>query len=128
MYTAIRGSLALIFLTVIALSSGCAQIQAAAYKSADAAAAYCVNNTASGRVLVREGLEPAYREKDMASVAEKCLKRNSNLLITTEKDAVRLKRLKSLPSEIEIFALRIDSRISSNEEAVVAGLHSIFDS
>ena len=66
MYTAIRGSLALIFLTVIALSSGCAQIQAAAYKSADAAAAYCVNNTASGRVLVREGLEPAYREKDMA--------------------------------------------------------------
>ena len=69
-----------------------------------------------------------YREKDMASVAEKCLNRNTNLLITTEKDAVRLKRLKSLPSEIEIFALRIDSRISSNEEAVVAGLHSIFDS
>jgi len=48
------------------LSSGCAQLQAAAYKSADAAAAYCVNNTAAGRVLVRQGLEPAYREADMA--------------------------------------------------------------
>lgn len=58
-------ALPILLLIVTGLSS-CAQIQTAAYKSADAAAAYCTNNTAAGRVVVRQGLEPAYKEKDMA--------------------------------------------------------------
>ena len=50
-----------------------------------------------------------------------------DLVITTEKDAVRLKRLKVLPQGIEILALKIDFSISSNEEALVGRLHSVFD-
>ena len=69
-----------------------------------------------------------YREKDIDFVVKKCLDRNSNLLITTEKDAVRLKRLKSLPSQVEIFALRIDLKVNSNEKCIFDRLHSIFSS
>lgn len=69
-----------------------------------------------------------YREKEIGSAAKKCLGRGTKLLITTEKDAVRLKRLKSLPAEVDIFALRIDFRIKSNEKIVFNGLHSIFSS
>ena len=45
-----------------------------------------------------------------------------------EKDAVRLKRLKNITQEIEIFVLRIDFRISSNEKIIANRLHSVFNS
>jgi len=66
MYIGTRGLLGLLILGSLLLNSGCAQLQAAAYKSAEAAEAYCGSNTVTGRELVREGLEPAYEEKDMA--------------------------------------------------------------
>lgn len=47
-------------------SSGCAYVQQAAFKSAEAAEAYCVNNSPTGRELVRQSLAPALNEKDMA--------------------------------------------------------------
>lgn len=47
-------------------SSGCAYVQKAAYKSAEAAEAYCASNTVLGREAVRAELEPALEEKDMA--------------------------------------------------------------
>lgn len=65
MYIGTRVLLGLLILGSL-LSSGCAQLQAAAYKSAEAAEAYCGSNTVMGRELVREGLLPAYEEKDMA--------------------------------------------------------------
>jgi tetraacyldisaccharide 4'-kinase len=67
-----------------------------------------------------------YSYGDIASIVKKCLKRDIDSIITTEKDAVRLKRLKNIPQEIEIFALKIDFRISSNEKQVIGRLHSIF--
>lgn len=67
-----------------------------------------------------------YSDRDMAYVVKRCLAKGINLVITTEKDAVRLKRLKDIPSEVEILALRIDCKISSNEEAIVGRLHSVF--
>lgn len=48
------------------LSSGCAYVQQAAYKSAEAAEAYCENNTELGRQAIRDTLKPAFEEKDMA--------------------------------------------------------------
>lgn len=68
-----------------------------------------------------------YSHKDMAYVAEKCLAKGINSVVTTEKDVVRLKRLKNISPQIEIFILRIDFRISSNAEAIVGRLHSIFN-
>ena len=70
----------------------------------------------------------SYRDKDMAFVARKCLDRDIRLLVTTEKDGVRLKRLKDIPRELEIFALKIDFRISVNEKYVINRLRSLFNS
>ena len=66
MYIGTRGLLGLLILGSLLLNSGCAQLQAAAYKSAEAAEAYCGSNTVTGRELVREGLAPAYNDADMA--------------------------------------------------------------
>lgn len=67
-----------------------------------------------------------YNDRDMAYVTEKCLAKSINLVVTTEKDTVRLRRLKNIPPQVEIFALRIDCRISLNEEAIVDRLCSVF--
>ena len=53
-------------LILVTLSSGCSYLTQAAYKSADAAEAYCENNTALGREAIRATLAPAFIEKDMA--------------------------------------------------------------
>lgn len=53
-------------IAVIAMSSGCAQLQQGAYKSAEAAETYCKNNPDLGRQAVRATLEPALVEKDIA--------------------------------------------------------------
>lgn len=52
--------------TVIGLSSGCSYITKGAYASVDAAEAYCESNTVIGRQLVRDALNPAAIEKDIA--------------------------------------------------------------
>ena len=69
MYTGlIWGRMALLTTVVLlgTLSSGCSYLTQAAYKSADAAEAYCENNTELGREAVRATLKPALDEKDMA--------------------------------------------------------------
>jgi len=55
-----------LLILIVGLSSGCAYIEKAAYKSVDAAAAYCEANTPTGRKVVREQITPAAKEKDMA--------------------------------------------------------------
>jgi len=69
-----------------------------------------------------------YREKDLKVVAERCLAQGVNLIITTEKDAVRLRRLKNIPQQIEIFVLRINFKVNSNEESITDRLHCMFNS
>lgn len=66
MYTAIRGFMVPLILVLVTVSSGCAYIEKGAYKSAEAAEAYCASNTATGREVVREALRPAAEEKDLA--------------------------------------------------------------
>ncbi len=65
MYIGTRGLLALLILGSL-LSSGCAYVQQAAFKSAEAAESYCKSNSPTGRELVRQSLAPAMNEKDIA--------------------------------------------------------------
>ena len=69
-----------------------------------------------------------YSDKDIADIAKKCLTGDIRTIITTEKDMVRLKKLETIPEKLEILALRINFRFSSNEEKIITRLHSIFNS
>ncbi len=69
-----------------------------------------------------------YRESDMDFIVKKCIEKSVSLIITTEKDVVRIKRLKGMPKKVKMLALRIDFRISLNEKAVSNRLCSIFSS
>ncbi len=60
------GLLIMVVLSLTLLNSGCAYVQKAAFKSAEAAQSYCENNAAMGRELVRQQLAPALVEKDIA--------------------------------------------------------------
>lgn len=53
-------------LVLVAGLSSCAYVQKAAFKSADAAVAYCENSTALSRSVVQDQLLPAATEKDIA--------------------------------------------------------------
>jgi len=68
-----------------------------------------------------------YSNRDIAYAAERCIAKGIDTIITTEKDTVRLKRLKAMPKGIDILALRINFRVSSNEKTIVDRLHSIFN-
>jgi hypothetical protein len=48
------------------LSSSCAYVEKAAFKSVDAAVAYCEANTPQGRAAVREQIAPAAKAADVA--------------------------------------------------------------
>ena len=65
---------------------------------------------------------------DMDRVKKGCIVEKIDTVVTTEKDAVRLKRLESMPDGMEIFILEAGFNISSNEEALVDRLHSVFNS
>lgn len=82
-----------------------------------------------------------YNKNDVDKIAKKCAAANVNTIITTEKDAMRSKngasgRLADIfagaaearQKGIELLTLNIDFAISKNEEAIVAGLHSLFNS
>lgn len=69
-----------------------------------------------------------YDRGDIERIKRECVSKNIDTVITTEKDAVRLKCLKSLPRDIEMLALAIDFSISSGEEVLVGRLHSILNS
>jgi tetraacyldisaccharide 4'-kinase len=69
-----------------------------------------------------------YSEKDITYISRTCIAKNICAIVTTEKDAVRLKRLKAVSKNIETLALRINFRFSSNEETVASRLHSVFNS
>jgi len=81
-----------------------------------------------------------YNKKDVDEIAKKCGAAGLNIIITTEKDAMRSKsgdsdRLADLfgasfeakQKKIELLTMSIDFTISKNEEGIVAGLRSLFN-
>ncbi|MDD5680766.1 MAG: tetraacyldisaccharide 4'-kinase [Candidatus Omnitrophica bacterium] len=82
-----------------------------------------------------------YSGKDMDGILEKCTAAGINTVITTEKDVMRSRnggfpKLADLfagspavkQKGIELLTMSIDFEISKNEEAIVAGLRSLFNS
>lgn len=69
-----------------------------------------------------------YHRGDLKTITKRCQDLNIDIIVTTEKDAVRLKRLKDVSWETEILALRIDFKITTNEEIIASGLRSVFNS
>ena len=82
----------------------------------------------------------AYTKDNISDIVKICSGGDLNIIITTEKDVMRVKGSNSgtlaglfaeLPvaerKNMELFTLSIDFKISKNEEAVVAGLHSLFN-
>lgn len=67
-----------------------------------------------------------YRAKDLHRIKIYCLENKINTVITTEKDAVRLKALSSQLSAISFFALRIQLRIIDNEQEFYKRLSGVY--
>jgi len=65
---------------------------------------------------------------DIERAAENCIKGSVGLIVTTEKDAVKIKRLDGSRPGIEMLALEIDVDISPDEEALLGRLRSVFNS
>ncbi len=69
-----------------------------------------------------------YKPTDIRGIAKRCLECDARTVVTTEKDAVRLRRdLKSYEG-VDFLALKIDCRLSKNEEKIDVRLSSVFDS
>ncbi len=68
-----------------------------------------------------------YRLEDIKRIANTCIERDIKIIITTEKDAVRLSafRVQSWELGIQTFILRIEIRIVKNEREFFDRLHSL---
>ena len=66
-----------------------------------------------------------FKDGDIAHICDMCGQKGIEAIITTEKDAVKLRRFRELFGSLEIFALRVVLRINKNEEKVIGRIHSI---
>jgi len=66
-----------------------------------------------------------YRMRDLNRIFKECKRENIDTIITTEKDAVKLKKLTLTESEFKILALRIELEIIEGEEELDDGLHRL---
>jgi len=57
-----------------------------------------------------------YSKKDLENIARESKKKNIDIIVTTEKDAVRIPQLLSCNFQQAIFALRIELKITKNEQ------------
>ena len=57
-----------------------------------------------------------YSRKDLENIARETKKKNIDIIVTTEKDAVRIPRLLADTFQQAIFALRIELKITKNEQ------------
>jgi tetraacyldisaccharide 4'-kinase len=69
-----------------------------------------------------------YRKKDIERVAAICDKRHFDLVITTEKDIVKLNRLGLFIGSYKVLTLVVEMRIISGKEELVDRLHSLYTS
>ncbi|MDP3789355.1 MAG: tetraacyldisaccharide 4'-kinase [Candidatus Omnitrophota bacterium] len=71
-----------------------------------------------------------YSKEDVDGIVKRCRVADINIVITTEKDIARKSSPRGLAGRegITLLALKVDLVISKNEEAIVAGLHSLFSS
>jgi tetraacyldisaccharide 4'-kinase len=66
-----------------------------------------------------------YQKKDMEDIVRKSKERNIGLLITTEKDAMRIPFERCI-QEIDFFVLKIQLKITDNEEEFINRIYNVF--
>ena len=66
-----------------------------------------------------------YKQKDLQHVAFACENKNIEIIVTTEKDAVKLKNLKLPDKSPSIVALAVEFEITEGREHLDAALHRL---
>jgi len=90
------------------------------------------------RMIINIGLNPVlrfyfmdhyeYKKQDLETLFHSCFKKKITTILTTEKDAVKLKGLiDNLGSSARILVLRVEFEITKNEEAFFERLSSIYN-
>ncbi|MBI5143646.1 MAG: tetraacyldisaccharide 4'-kinase, partial [Candidatus Omnitrophica bacterium] len=64
---------------------------------------------------------------DIEHIAKMCNEKNFDILLTTEKDAVKLNRLGLAIADYTVTVLSVEMEISAGRENVIAGLHSLYN-
>jgi tetraacyldisaccharide 4'-kinase len=69
-----------------------------------------------------------YSKRDLSGIFKECERKNISLIITTEKDAVKLKNLVPAPGvgTVKILALRIELEIVEGEKELDDSLHRLY--
>ncbi len=67
-----------------------------------------------------------YRQKEMEYIASRCGESNAGLLVTTEKDAVKLRRLRLSTGECSLKVLAVEMEITDGREELIVRLHSLY--
>jgi tetraacyldisaccharide 4'-kinase len=67
-----------------------------------------------------------YRKKDIERVAARCDERRFDLIVTTEKDIVKLNRLGLFIGSYKILTLAVEMQILSGKENLIDRLHSLY--
>ncbi len=76
---------------------------------------------------LRFGDHHNYSEEDLSAIADKCAKKNLGIILTTEKDAVRISEAKlKLFEGYQLLVLRIALKIIKNEEQFLNRLLSLY--
>jgi tetraacyldisaccharide 4'-kinase len=66
-----------------------------------------------------------YRQEDFDKIVNQAKVRNLNVIITTEKDAVRLTNIRIPGEGLQFLVLRIEIAVTKNEEALLSRLNSL---
>jgi tetraacyldisaccharide 4'-kinase len=67
-----------------------------------------------------------FSQGDFDRIISSCLKENVSALITTQKDAIRLREYCSGRGAIEVFVLKVEIKIRQNEDAFFSRLFSLY--
>jgi len=58
-----------------------------------------------------------YSEAELISFIKRCIRRDLEMIVTTEKDSVRMPRLPEAEAKVPIFFLRVEIEILSGHES-----------
>ena len=66
-----------------------------------------------------------YTERDLERIFKECKRKNASVVLTTEKDAVKLRKLKMPDDAPEVLALGIEIKITQGRDRLDARLHRL---
>lgn len=69
-----------------------------------------------------------YRESDISRIMKRCDERKFDLIVTTDKDAVKLNRMSLSFGRYTLVTLAIEMDITAGEEILIDRLHSLYNS